>query len=315
MSNASLVTLALEILQCNQTELAEKLKVSKVQVSKWKNGESMSWEMQQKLTKILKIDDLDPEFILRTGSLQDAKKWKKLMIFLGEMADEGSDNTIRCERLRDDFGSLISDVFDLLISIGVEIPKSFPVDLDIKGGYLDWVCDEEADEDREALLYGNPYCAFIRELFGKLTDVNAFFSKYMFHHIYGDLDGVGNEMDYRLLDLAATNMSPDVKFAPKFSVFKRRTIADYEEWIGDFKVAMFNAGKPLEVEYMDLVKESSDSLSVAVERDELGFDHRIHPDIYMNELLTTTRRIDAILPLILKKLDIDPEEIRKALYD
>jgi hypothetical protein len=49
----------------------------------------------------------------------------------------------------------------------------------------------------------------------------------------------------------------------------------------------------------------------AMERDELRSEHRIHPDIYMNEILLTLRRIDSVLPLILNKLDLKPRTTLK----
>jgi hypothetical protein len=211
-------------------------------------------------------------------------------------------------------------VFRIFDDIGCEIPKPFPAELDIKGGYSKWLDDAESGEERGELLFEeNPHSAFIKELFKRFADINAFYMKYMFGHICdlpAGFDGPIENIDSCLIELAAANMEPEEKFAPKFRTFKRRTRDNYEEWIDEFKKAMFTAGMPLEAEYMDLVKLSSDFLSSVWETDKLDIllgeaDERIHPDIYINEILLTLRRIDSVLPLILSKLEISQEEIEK----
>jgi transcriptional regulator with XRE-family HTH domain len=376
MSNSSLITLALTILGCNQTELAKRLEVSKVTVSKWKNDEPMSQDMKEKITTMLKLDGLDPDVVLKAGSIQDARKWEKLIIFLGKLTEDYSENTYQCEDLTSDSEMLTLSVFRIFDDIGCEIPKPFPAELDIKGGYSEWLDDEESGEEpraseavsglvpqgdvrltanirrelhtllkveaatrrtsigelledliekncrkesgeerRELLFEGNPHSAFIKELFKRFADINAFYMKYMFGPICDLEEDFGN-IGSCLIELAAANMEPEEKFAPKFRAFKRRTRDNYEEWIDEFKKAMFTAGMPLEAEYMDLVKISSDFLSSVWETDKLDTllgeaDERIHPDIYMNEILLTLRRIDSVLPLILGKLEISQEEIEK----
>jgi transcriptional regulator with XRE-family HTH domain len=311
MRNAALITLALQELKCNQTELAEKLEVSKVQVSKWKNDENMSWDVEQKITKLIKAEGLNPKFILMAGSLEDARKWEKLIVFLGDFAVDACENNIECERLLHEPEILTRNVFDLFSAIGVEIPKPFPIELDIDGNYDDWLSgdDNESTERRDLILHQNPYSSFIYKLFLSLTDVNAFYSTYMFDHIYrANGIKVGEYIDDYLLELAATKMVVNKKFAPKFNTFVAKTKADIEEWIVEFKEELSNAGKPLEVEYMDLLTKSGHQLSIDVERVELGFSHRIHPDIYMDELLTNSRRLAKVLPLILEKLGIKEED-------
>lgn len=111
-----------------------------------------------------------------------------------------------------------------------------------------------------------------------------------------------------LVDLAATKVDVDKDFAPHFGRFRANVRTDYEKWIGVVKDRAFQAGIPLRAELMNLVYDSSDELSHKAEAESLGFNTgRIHPDIYMNELLVGMRVIHQVLPAILKKLGIEEE--------
>lgn len=75
--NGALVTLALKTLECEQKKLAKRLGVSETQITKWKQGESMSHEKQTKLRKLIGIDMYtDVAFVLAAGSVEAADKWK-----------------------------------------------------------------------------------------------------------------------------------------------------------------------------------------------------------------------------------------------
>lgn len=80
-SSEAWVELGLKTLSCNQKELAQLLAVSQAQVSKWKNGEYMSSDMEEKFRSIAKIGDEHPEFVLWAGSVEEGYKWKRLIHF------------------------------------------------------------------------------------------------------------------------------------------------------------------------------------------------------------------------------------------
>lgn len=71
------------------------------------------------------------------------------------------------------------------------------------------------------------------------------------------------------------------------------------------KDAAFRAGTPLKAELLDMVANDAGELGHAAEAESLGFNAgRLHPDIYMNELLVGMRMIHQVLPAILNKLEI-----------
>jgi hypothetical protein len=68
----------LETLSCSQKGLALRLGVSPTQISKWKQGEYMSSDMEEKFRTIINSGDKSPSFVLSAGSLEAAKKWETL---------------------------------------------------------------------------------------------------------------------------------------------------------------------------------------------------------------------------------------------
>lgn len=131
MDSAALVKLALENLSCSQKELALRLGVSPTQISKWKNGDYMSFDMQEKIRAMANIGERDPSFVVWAGSLEAATKWEKLIRFLAETAGDQEETGYDTEPLRTDFDLLCWKTFHTLREMGVELPKTFPKELDM----------------------------------------------------------------------------------------------------------------------------------------------------------------------------------------
>lgn len=302
MSSEAFVKLALKVLSFSQKDLASSLGVSPTQISKWKKGEHMSFEMENKIRSLIGINDFDPSFVLCVGSLDAALQWQKLMDYLADLAVNCDETGYRTDPLIDHDGLLYWNTFSTLIEMGVQIPSGFPEEL--KG--LD-----SSDED-DIVIGENPYSSLIFEMYKSLTDVYGFYSAYVRDLLYDDdldlFDTSASDIEFCLLDLAACKLSPEHQFSPKFSEFKHRVISDYKEWIDTVKLRAFRAGIPLKAELHNLVFDSYDALGHEAEAESFGFNStRLHPDIYMNELLVGMRTIHKVLPAILKKLDIYDE--------
>lgn len=304
MDSEALVQLALATLSCSQKELALRLGVSPTQISKWKKDEHMSGDMEKKIRAIVNIGDKSPEFVVWAGSLEGANKWEKLIDFLAEAAESDAETGYDTAPLRDDLDLLCWHTFHTLREMGVNLPNTFPKELD-----FDY---DEADDPWE-VLNENPYSTLISRIFKALTNVYGFFAAYVVDLIYDDeldLFETASDIDSCLMSLAAAKLGDkEVQgLASKFREFQYRVKKDYREWLNIVKEKAFRARIPLRAELLGMVYETDDALGHEAEAESLGFNSsRLHPDIYMDELLRGMRVIHQVLPAIMKKLDIHDE--------
>ncbi len=304
----ALVRLALQALSCTQKELASRLSVSPTQITKWKSGEYMSQDMEGRLRKLAKIGDRDPAFVLDAGSLENADRWVKLIRYLAAAANKNAETGYDTYPLEDDFGVLPGATFDILRKMGVSLPPEFPEKLDT-------ALDGSDDDVRDGFwveLEKNDHAALIYKIYKALNDVWGFYAAYVDELVNDpelDLYGSGAEnIEPCLIDLAASKIEVEPHFAPKFGEFRRHTKKNYVEWLTLVKDKCFRRGIPLRAELLNMVHASHDEIGHEAEAESLGLNSaRLHPDIYMNELLVGMRTIHQFPPAILKKLGIDEE--------
>jgi hypothetical protein len=261
--------------------------------------------MGDKLSKLAGLDDLDPDVVLLAGSKEDAKKWVQLIRYLADLAEQNAEtgyNTAPLvEDLDDDNCFLFWNAFNVLQKMGVNIPRPFPKELE--------ACI--ADDEGEA-IWDNEIASLIYGMFKSLTNVYGFYAAFVSDLVFDDeldlVDTPAWELDSKLLSLAASKLDLDENKIPGFSRFKHKVESEVAGMVAYLKACAFRAGIPLRAELMDLVFDSHDELGQAAEAHSFGFDkNRLHPDIYMNELLTGMRVIHQALPAIMKKLDIEDE--------
>lgn len=145
-----------------------------------------------------------------------------------------------------------------------------------------------------------------------MNDLWGFYAAYIAELVNDDdeLLETGIEIESCLMDLAATKIEIDYDKAPNFKKFKYDTVKMYAEWLKTVKETTLRSGRPLRAEIFTLIDEDHDVLGCEAENESLGFNEsRLHPDIYMNELLVGMRAIHQVLPAIIAKLGISEQEL------
>lgn len=198
--------------------------------------------------------------------------------------------------------------------MGIESPNAFPPELApyFSGSHANGDEDPDVGDELWDVLSTNPYAAVIRSIFEALTNVWAFYAAYV--EKVADDDGgplydIRANIETAMMDLAACKIDVDENFAPNMGTFRYRVKKEYQEWLTLVKDAAFRAGTPLGAELLDMIGEDAGGLGHTAEAESLGLNaNRLHPDVYMNELLVGMRMIHQVLPAILKKLEIDDFE-------
>src|SRR5262245_47723285 len=204
MYSEALVQLALNAVSCDQKELALRLGVSTIEITKWQNREPMPFDIHDKVRALANIGERDPSFVLWAGSLEDAAKWEKLIRFLAATASRNAETGYDTYPLADEDGMLCWSTFNTLRAMGVDLPKPFPRELEVD---YERAYGDRGTGVRDLLLERNPYSALIYKLYLSLNDVYGFYAAYVRELIFDDELELGDtgadNIQACLIDLAA----------------------------------------------------------------------------------------------------------------
>ena len=310
MYSESLIKLALLNQKVTQKALAAQLKVSPTQISKWKSGEMMSFEMEDRVRQLAGIGERSPNLVYLTGGIEQADKWNNLINYLAVNAIEQAETGYHTEILRREEDYLADRTINILKEMGVKIPSEFPDEIIIPSDEI----DQYSDADHEALMI-IPIVNSISTAFLSANDVYGFYAAYIsgllaFEFTDFDPDDFTGQVYSELLAISFAKTGEQSQFSPTFNNFAYDTKKILTKLIDSIKMLAMHNNLPLKAELSDLISGNSGWLGHKAERESLGYNsERIHPDIYMNEILCSHRLIHQVLPIICKKLGITPEEL------
>jgi transcriptional regulator with XRE-family HTH domain len=310
MYSESLIKLALLNQKGTQKALAAQLKVSPTQISKWKSGEMMSFEMEDRVRQLAGIGERSPNLVYLTGGIEQADKWNNLINYLAVNAIEQAETGYHTEILRREEDYLADRTINILKEMGVKIPSEFPDEIIIPSDEI----DQYSDADHEALMI-IPIVNSISTAFLSANDVYGFYAAYIsgllaFEFTDFDPDDFTGQVYSELLAISFAKTGEQSQFSPTFNNFAYDTKKILTKLIDSIKMLAMHNNLPLKAELSDLISGNSGWLGHEAERESLGYNsERIHPDIYMNEILCSHRLIHQVLPIICKKLGITPEEL------
>lgn len=270
MENIRLIDVAILILKCTQEQLAIRLQVSSAQIDEWRKSKEIPQEVEDKLRNYLKIEDLDPEFILAAGSLDATRKWEDVIGFIAEVIADNSETGYNTFPLMDSPRALAAGTVRVLAEAGMKLPSTFPVNL--QGDRT----NDEFGDDFWDLVKGDPYTETISRLFTAFNDVYGFYAAYVQDLLHNDDIDLGELSTYaiedHLMSLAACKIQFNEECSVKEKQFKCEVIRNYEAWIGVLKDEAVRAGVQIRVELLDLVYKDHNHLGHAAEAESLGIN-------------------------------------------
>jgi transcriptional regulator with XRE-family HTH domain len=308
VANTTLIKMVLKELGLNQKELAMRVGVSPTQITKWKKGEHMSEEMRDSLSFFIDIDGRDADILELVG----AENYDNWFAFIGHMADSanesGETGYIASIFHNDERNMLVYFTLmalkEMNIDFKIEVPESLVFDYD----------DYELLEVRSS---NSLYC-MIEKAYSALDDISGFCNAYIYPVVFGDhsdrMTEVFYDLEYKSIALSfiKTMDSEKAQRSNNFGAdFIDGVVSEVRNYAKEIKLYAIKNNIPLGAELLNIVSKTSGDLGTEAEQEYLGFnDDRLHPDIYMHELLQGNRVINQALPLVCEKLGITDIEFK-----
>lgn len=303
------VVLALKQLGCSQKELARKLGVSESQISKWKKGEHMSSDMEDKIGELLGVKGYDLHLVALAGSKEALAKWMRLFQYLAVMAEQNSETGYDTAPIVDfTEWSIPRQTLEVLLRLTAKEQIAFPAELD----YDYEAADDDSGHD---VLDKHELARLIYAMYAAFVNVWAFYMAYMEPHVVDEAvqkdvgDDYPMEIENHWLFLLAVSKL-DLSY-PGFEDLRREMRKEWLDIVQTVKEACVKHKRPLEAELMDMLQDSDDDLGQTAEAKAMGFTAGAsHPDIYMAELLDGMRMIHKVLPAIMRRVGVTENDLR-----
>lgn len=304
--NAHLIKLALQLLSCSQQQLATMLSVSPTQITKWKQNEYMSIEMEEKIRELIDIGTLNPIFILSFLSTEKAKNWIELIIAITRKAEKEYNNQLP-HLSNQEIETITAQFLETLYDLNYPLPIPYPDKLD---NFIQDDSDIRCDPLNE-WTENNDFCTLIHQFFSSFLHTHGFYTEHIenIQNTFPNspLSDAIAKLKVQIIHLSIINSHSILQSLPSFNEYQNRTQEYCTNLLNYIKKETFKRHFSLEVELMDLLNNSSPNL----EKNAQHTPEKQHPDIYMDEMLQHMRFMRTALTAILEKLEID---IPKTLY-
>lgn len=302
-----LITLATQKLG-SLTKLALELGIDEQQLKDWLNTsqpdlpETISDALE---TLVLGNEYTSPSLLLAVGGVKEMGHWQNLIDALSSDAlhrylfDAPStgitqDRYLLCERL-----------LKALMHIGMKLPTEFPKSFLLK--------DSDSFDELEHLIDHDPYVVTLSLVLDAMVSMQSYYVAF-FDELHNDSEypfEYSVEWEAILVDLAVYQALKDDPLYPTLGQFQQKTIANTHAYIEALKSHAHRHRLALRAELLHLVTKDHEGLYDYTEAEMMGlFPPRIHPDIYVNEMIESQRLLHKVLPALCLKCGMTEEELR-----
>lgn len=242
--------------------------------------------------------------IFAIGGVEQFEAWQGLIDALAKDALHRDlfDTPPRCMTQNTTY--LCEDALGVLIRAGMSFPATFPDELILK--------NERNLDELEDMINNNHYALNLSVAFDAMINLhcyyNAFFEEIAEHpthplEYFFDWEEV-------LVELAFYHTLTAEDSLPHLSKFKFEVASKVTGYINALKAHAYTHRLPIRAEPLDLLNKNHEEMYEYTEAEDMGlFPPRIHPDIYLDELLTSQRLLHKVLPEICRKMGMTEEEL------